>query len=208
MKSILPRDELFFDQFDKIAGLIVGAAEELKAMLVAGPPYEARARRIKTLEHESDEAVHHSLEHLHRTFVTPLDRGDIRRLLVGLDDIIDLTDAASSRIDLYLPREMQPEAVDLAQVLLLSAQQVREIVIRLRNLKKEAKTLQDLSVEVNRLENEADQLRRSALARLFRDGKDVLEVIKWKDILEQIETATDRAEDVADLVGGIVQENT
>jgi hypothetical protein len=208
MRSILPHDALFFDQFEKIAGLIVSAAEELEAMLRAGPPWDARARRIKTLEHESDELVHHSLEHLHRTFVTPFDHLDIRKIVEGLDDIIDLTDAASSRIDLYLPKEMQREAVDLAHVLLLSAQQVREIVLRLRNLKKEAKTLQELSVEVNRLENEADQLRRSALARLFRDGKDVLEVIKWKDILEQIETATDRAEDVADLVGGIVQENT
>jgi predicted phosphate transport protein (TIGR00153 family) len=208
MRSILPHDALFFDQFEKLAGLIVIAAEELEAMLRAGPPWEAKARRIKTLEHEADEIVHHSLDHLHRTFVTPFDHLDIRKIVEGLDDIIDLTDAASSRVDLYLPKEVLQEALDLAHVLVLCSHQVREIMSSIRTLKKNGKRLQELSVEVNRLENEADQLRRSALARLFRNGGDVLEVIKWKDILEQIETATDRAEDVAVLVDGIVQENT
>jgi hypothetical protein len=199
---------MFFDMFDKLCAQAVTCAEHLLAMLKAGPPFEANARRIKTLEHEADEVVHSTFEHLHKTFVTPLDRVDIRKLLSRLDDILDLSEAAASRIDLYLPREIQPEAVELAEVLVKCAVQVREMVGLLRHLKKHSARILELSVEVNRLENEADHIRRACLARIFRAAGDPLEVMKWKDILEHIEAATDRAEDVADIVEGIVHENS
>ncbi len=207
-RSIIPKDDRFFDKFDHIADLTVQAAEVLKAIIGGGDDVERLARKVKTLEHEADEAVHATMEHLHRTFVTPLDRSDIHRLAMQLDNILDLTDAAASRIALYQPKGVPEEAPKLALVLLDSAGVVREMVRLVRRMKEQADRILELSVEVNRLENEADQIRRSAMARLFREEGDVFEVIKWKEILEYIEGATDRCEDVSDILQGIVIENS
>jgi hypothetical protein len=207
-RSIIPRDEIFYDKFEKIGALIMEGVTELKALVDAGAPYDVRARRIKTIEHESDEVVHTTMEYLHKTFVTPLDREDIHRLVGCMDDILDLSEAAASRIELYKPKEILSEAQDLAGVLLESAKQVKETIDLLRNLKKQSRRILELAVEINRLENDADQIRRMAIARLFREEKDIFELIKWKDIIEHMEGATDRCEDVSDIVEGIVLENT
>lgn len=207
-RSIIPKDDLFFDKFDRIADLTVQAAEVLKEIIAGDGDIERLARKVKALEHEADEAVHATMEHLHRTFVTPLDRGDIHRLAMRLDNILDLTDAAASRIALYQPKGVPHEAPKLALVLLDSAGVVREMVRLMRRLKEGADRILALAVEVNRLENEADQVRRSAMARLFREEGDVFELIKWKEILEYIEGATDRCEDVSNILEGLVIENS
>jgi predicted phosphate transport protein (TIGR00153 family) len=211
MKSIIPRDELFFDKFDRIASLMVSAAEVLKSILdgneSSGGGPEMLARQIKTFEHEADEAVHVTMDHLHRTFVTPLDRGDIHRLAQQLDNVIDLIDAAASRIDLYKPKTILAEARQLGVVLLQSVKVTQEMVLALRNMKKQSDHILELTVEVDRLENEADLVRRTAMARLFHEEGDVFELIKWKEILQHLEEATDRCEDVSDILEGIVLEN-
>jgi uncharacterized protein Yka (UPF0111/DUF47 family) len=208
VRSILPRDEAFFDDFDKVGTKLVEAAKRLNVMLDEGASYQEHARRIKAIESESDEVVHHLIEHLHKTFVTPLDRQDIYKLAVRLDDILDLTDASSSRIELYQPKEVMPEARDLAKVILQSTKQVAELIGLLRNMKKHSNRILELAVEIDRLENEGDHIRRIAIARLFREEEDAKELIKWKDILEHMESATDCCEDVSDIVEGIVLENT
>jgi len=208
LKSIIPQDDLFYENFDRIAELSVEAAGVLKTMVTGGQDNDALARKVKSLEHEADEAVHATMEHLHRTFVTPLDRSDIRHLAMGLDNILDLTDAAASRIPQYGVRVIPDEARQLALVLHQSTQEVQKMVGLLRRLNQHVEQLKGLAVEIDRLENEADLLRRTAMARLFREGGDVLELIKWKEILEYIEGATDRCEDVSDIVEGIVLENT
>jgi predicted phosphate transport protein (TIGR00153 family) len=207
-RSIIPRDEAFFDYFDRVGTKLVEAAECLKRMLEEGGSYEEHARRIKAIESESDELVHHLIERLHKTFVTPLDRQDIYKLAVRLDDILDLTDASSSRIDLYRPKEVMQEALDLARIILQSTKQVSEMIGLLRNLKKQSAHILKLAVEIDRLENDADHIRRIAIARLFRDEGDAKELIKWKDILEHMEAATDCCEDVSDIIEGIVMEST
>lgn len=207
-KSIIPKDDIFFDKFDQIAHLSRQAAEILKAMVTEGEDIEMRARKVKSLEHEADEAVHAIMEHLHRTFVTPLDRSDIHRLAVRLDNILDLTDAAAARIAQYQVKAIPEEARQLAVTLLQSAKVVAEMVRLMRQMKHNAKEILNLTIEVDRLENEADQVRQSAMARLFREEGDVFELIKWKEILEYLEGATDRCEDVSDIIEGLVLENT
>ena len=206
-RSIIPREEVFFDNFEKICVLLTEAAKHFKTMLEEGGPYDKAADRIKKLEQQADELTHRSIETLHKTFVTPLDRQDILRLIVGLDDILDTTEAVSSLLKLYDPRKTLPKAADLADLLVQGTEKVAVMVGLLRQLSKASDRLMALAVELNQLENEADKAYQQAIGRLFKEEDDPKELIKWKDILEHIETATDQCEDVADIIEGIVLEN-
>ena len=206
LRSIIPRDELFFDLFGTLTTHIVDGVRVLHEMLSSGEEVEgieAIAQRLQDCEHRGDETVHAALAHLHRTFVTPLDRNDIHHLVTRLDDILDLANAAGSRFALYRPRTRRPEAVALVSSLLASAEVVHEMIGLLRNLKRKKRIL-ELTVVANSLENEADRIRRNAVASLLADEKDPFEFMKWKEILDLIEEATDRCENVADIVEGIV----
>lgn len=208
LKSIIPRDEFFFDVFDKVATNVVEGAKILGEMIEGGKTRcDECAQRLRTIEHQTDEIIHESLSRLHKTFITPIDRDDIHRLLVSLDDILDLTEAAASRLNLYLPEEIIIESKQLTSVLMEDVRLIKEMVNLLRQLKNTTRIL-DLGVEINRLENDADLIRRGSIARLFREKFDPLELIKWKEIMEHIEEATDRCEDVADITERIVLENT
>jgi len=207
LKKILPKDVFYFDQFDRLADFILDGIRVLNEMLECGQNYSEFALNLKTIEHQADQVVHEIFSHLHKTFITPIDREDIHMLVGSLDDILDLAEGAGSRIDMYQPCEIPPEAKRLAIVLMESGKQVKEMISLLRNLKKPQRIL-ELTIEINRLEDEADYIRRSTLARLFRDECDVRELIKWKDILEYIERSTDRCEDVANITEGIVLEHT
>ena len=206
-RSIIPREKVFFDNFEKICALMTKAAKYLRTMLEMGSPYDEAARRIKGIENEADELTHRSIETLHKTFVTPLDRQDILRLVVGLDDILDTTEAVSSLLNLYNPRNATQMAMRLADLLVQGTEKVAVMVGLLRQLSKQSDRLLTLAVELNHLENEADRAYQQAIARLFQEEDDPKELIKWKDILEHIERATDRCEDVADIIEGIVLEN-
>ncbi len=206
-RSIIPREQIFFDNFEKICGLMTSAAEALQAMFENGAPYTEAAHRIKSLESQADDVTHHSIEKLHKTFVTPIDRQDILRLVVGLDDILDTTEAVAARLDLYQPRHRMPEALELASLVVRGAEKVAEMVALLRQPAKAADRLMALAVELNQIENEADRAYQEAIARLFQEEEDPKELIKWKDLLELMEAATDRCEDVSDIIEGIVLEN-
>jgi len=206
-RSIIPREEVFFDNFEKICTLMTQAAGDLRTMLEKGRPYYEAAHRIKSIESEADELTHRSIATLHKTFVTPLDRQDILRLIVGLDDILDTTEAVSSLLELYNPRNAMQEAIRLADLLVQGTEKVAAMVGLLRQLGKQSDRLMALAVDLNRLENEADRAYQQAIARLFQEEDDPKELIKWKDILEHIESATDQCEDVADIIEGIVLEN-
>lgn len=203
LRSIIPRDELFFDLFDTLTTHIVDGVRVLHEMVGSGEDGDAFAERLQDCEHRADETVHTALGHLHRTFVTPLDRLDIHRLFTRLDDILDLANAAGSRLALYRPRTRRDEAVALVSSLLASVEVVQEMIGLLRNLKRKRRIL-ELTVVANSLENEADRIRRTAVARLLAEETDPFEFMKWKEILDLIEQATDRCENVADIVEGIV----
>ncbi|MEK6623957.1 MAG: DUF47 family protein [Bdellovibrionota bacterium] len=201
----MPREEKFFDLFDQAATLIVESTERFRTMLDDLGNVEAHSRIIMDLEHKCDEVTHRTVDLLHTTFITPLDRNDIHSLISKLDDILDMLEAASQRMFLYNITKGTPELNALADVGIKSAQNVKEAVSRLHQLKNPEEIIK-YCVEVNRLENEADHILRSAMAKLFRDEPDVRRLIMLKELYEMLETMTDRCEDVANIIEGIVLE--
>jgi predicted phosphate transport protein (TIGR00153 family) len=202
----LPKEMGFFDLFDKHAALTVDGAKEFLGMVSSSANLDAKARRIKEIEHETDVITHRCVESLHKTFITPIERDEIYRLITKMDDIMDFVEAASERIALYEIAEMTAEIRDLADCLHRATVEVEQALRGLRNLKDTSLILKKC-VDINRLENEGDAILRRALARLFKEEKDPIVIIKWKEIYENVEAATDRCEDVANIIEGVVLEN-
>lgn len=204
---LLPRDESFFDEFEKQGLKTVEGCKALVEMVETPGDIQAQAKRISDIEHECDRITHAVVAKLHTTFITPLDRNDIHRLISKMDDVMDYVEAAAERIALYDIHEMTKDVADLARVLLVSSERVAEAVSGFRDLKHPQRIL-DKCIEINRLENEADAVLRGSLARLFREEKNPITIMKWKEIYELLETATDRCEDVANIIEGVVLENS
>jgi predicted phosphate transport protein (TIGR00153 family) len=198
-------EKRFFELFNEIADLIVEAVLEFQKMVNDLSDAEAHSKTIKDLEHRADKTTHQTIELLHKTFITPLDREDIHKLITELDDILDFIEAASQRIFLYDIKQLTPEARDLAEVCSQSASCVQKAVHGLSNLKN-VDLIRQNCIEINRLENEADNILRSGMAKLFREEPDTRQLIKMKEIYELLETVTDRCEDVANVIDGIVLE--
>jgi hypothetical protein len=204
---LLPHDASFFAHFEHQGKKTVEGCRAFLEMVEQPTDLEARAERVKQIEHECDEITHAVVEGLHKTFITPIDRNDIYRLITKMDDIMDFVEAAADRVALYEIGKMTKEVGDLARCLVQSAEHVLGAVSSIRDLGKPNGILQHC-IEINRLENVADGILRSALARLFREEKDPIAVIKWKEIYETLESATDRCEDVANIIEGVVLENS
>jgi uncharacterized protein Yka (UPF0111/DUF47 family) len=207
LTKLMPKTDAFFDAFEKQAALTVEGARLFKEMLEDFRDIPRKVREIKDVEHRADDVTHAAFALLYTQFITPFDRAVIHRLLSAIDDVLDLTDAATERIGLYDIQTVMPEAGELATVLLAQTRKMQEAVHGLRNVK-DSRRILDACKEINSLENQADSLLRRALADLFRSGTDTLTIIKWKEILDLIETATDRAEDVANVIENVVLENT
>jgi predicted phosphate transport protein (TIGR00153 family) len=203
----LPKDLSFFDHFEKQGRKTVEGCRALLAMVSSPGDVPAQAKAISDIEHECDHITHAVVAQLHKTFITPIDRNDIYRLITKMDDIMDFVEAAAERLALYGIQDMTKEAGDLARVLLSSAERVLEAVTGFRDLK-HPEVILEKCIEINRLENEADAQLRGALARLFREEQDPITIMKWKEIYELLETATDRCEDVANIIEGVVLENS
>ncbi|HEY7472588.1 MAG TPA: DUF47 family protein [Gemmatimonadota bacterium] len=206
LKKLLPRETDFFEFFERHAATTVRGCRELLELATEGRDFEARARRIKDVEHEADSITHDCVEALHRTFITPLDRDQIHMLISRMDDIMDYVETVSDQCVLYNIDHMTPDARELAAVLLESTEQIEGAVKGLRDMK-HASAILERCIDVNRLENKGDELLRRAVARLFDEEKDPVSIIKWKEIYENLESATDRCEDVANIIEGIVLEN-
>lgn len=202
---LLPRETSFFDFFDEHAALTVSGSKELLALVGDGANIAPRAKRIKEIEHEADIVTHRCVEALHTTFITPIDRNDIHRLITRMDDVLDYIEAAADRIALYEITETSEDMKRLAEVLVRSAEAMETAVRGLRDLR-QPEIMRQACVNVNRLENEADALLRTALASLFRIEKNPIQLIKWKEVYEIFEVATDRCEDVANVIEGVALE--
>ena len=203
----LPKETSFFDFFEEHAALTVEGAKEFLSLVSTGANIETKARRIHDIEHETDVITHRCVETLHKTFITPIDRDNIHRLITRMDDIMDFVEAASERIALYELTVMTPDVRDLADVLVRATQQVELALKGLRNLKNPQAILK-VCIDINRLENESDQILRRAVAKLFKEEKDPIVVIKWKEIYENLENAADRCEDVANIIEGVILEHS
>ncbi len=200
MFRFIPRDEKFFDLFRVSALNIREAAVALKAMVESEADYDARWKQVEEYEHTGDRITHDLIKKLNQTFITPLDREDIHQLASGLDDVVDLIEAAATRLALYKIPRCTDEAKRLAKLI---HQMADEIVFAIEKLK-DLQGILPHCVEINRLENVADRVARDAIAALFIGGHGPVEIIKWKEIYETLETATDRCEDVADVLERIV----
>ena len=198
--SLIPKDGRFFDDFILLAQEIHKASGILVDMLAGDTPRWDAADELKALEHQCDQVAHDALNRLNQTFVTPLDREDIHTLILYLDNVMDMMDAAGGCIRLYRIQNLRYGARELADVISRSTQQ---ILLATQKLERR-QGLEEHVVEINRLENEADQIHREAIGRLFAEEQNAIEVITWKEILDLLERATDECEDVANEIEGVV----
>ena len=206
LARLFPREGTeFFDFFERHAEKTVEAARLLAAMLDDPKDAQAQAERINAIEHEGDQITHRVIGMLHQTFLTPIDRGDIHTLISRLDDVLDLVDSTAERLWLYELTEIEPDARNMGNVLVNAAAEVLKAMGQLRNMKDRQAIIRTCT-EINRLENEADQLIRRAVARLFHEDGHPIHVIKWKEIYDYLEDAVDRCEDVANIIEGVALE--
>jgi hypothetical protein len=206
LRRLLPREEDFFGLFERHAALTVEGAKEMQRIVQGGQNIRVIAARIREIEHETDVITHTCVERLHKTFITPFDRDDIHRLITRMDDVMDYIEAAAVSVSLYELTEMTTPARELADVLVRSTETVCTAVKGLQTVK-DSEAIIKACIEVNRLENEGDEILRNALASLFKEARDPLLVLKWKEVYEALENATDRCEDVANIIEGVVLEH-
>ncbi len=205
MPRLIPRQTKFFDMFVEIATNVVAGAQVLSDLL-HNWDYDRlpdAVRKIKSIEHRGDEMTHQLLIKLNQTFITPFDREDIHLLASSLDDVLDFVNAAGDRLLTYKITQPSPSAKVLADIIVKQSEELTKAV----SLLGKNGSVLNHCVEVNRLENEADQVSREAIGRLFEGGFDAITLIKLKELLEILEVATDKAEDVADVLETVVLKN-
>jgi uncharacterized protein len=199
----IPKEEKFYGDFLALADELKKGARLLEEMLSAEHPTWDKADEIKEVEHKCDFLTHEIIQRLNRTFVTPIDREDIHALARSLDDVMDAIDASASLVRLYRLNSVRFGARELAKIVTACT---HEVHLALGGLEKN-KGVGTHSIEINRLENEADRLHQQAVSRLFDDERDPLVVMKWKETLDFLEDATDRCEDVANVLEGVMVKN-
>lgn len=203
---LMPTEDKFFDFFIQHADLCVKGGKEMLSLMTTFDDLENRVHAIETLEKQADKVTHAALEMLHKTFITPLDREDIHQLITRMDDILDLMEDAGQTVSLYDIKQITPEAKRLAELCLSCCEKVRACVGLLHNMKN-AREMLAICAEIDRLESDADHVMRAAMSKLFREEPDVRNLIKLKAIYEILESVTDRCEDVANIIEGIIVEN-
>ncbi len=202
----MPQEGRFFEYFNEHAEQIVAGSRELAVMMTSFDNLDRRAYSIETIEKKADRITHQTVELLHKTFITPLDRDAIHTLITTMDDILDLIEDVAHSIFLYDIKAVTPEALKLAEICVTSAEKV-QAAVKLLPKTENAAAIMLLCEEIDRLESDADHIMRAAMAKLFREEPDVLNIIKLKEIYELLETVTDKCEDVANILEGIVVEN-
>ena len=203
---LAPKDTRFYDLFEQVSANLVTAADKLVDLFHNYQDVQAKARELKNLEHQGDTLTHQIIQRLHSTFVTPLDREDIALLAHGLDDVMDYIEAAGRTAFLYRVTQPTERSRQLTLIVARIAYKLREVLPRLRRRDQFPLILQ-ACIEMNSLENEADDVQHAALAELFDNAMAPADIIKWREIYEHLENATDRGEDVANILEGIVLKN-
>ena len=204
---LMPREGRFFELFNQLADELIMGARELATLMTSGDDIERRAYNIESIEKRGDKIAHDAIELLHKTFITPLDRDDIHQLVSKMDDILDMIEDTSQSIYAYDVHSITPEARRLAELCVACVEKVKTAVGMLSNMDN-ATAIMIVCQDIDRLESEADHVMRSAMAKLFRDEPDVKQVMKMRSVYEMLESVTDRCEDVANVIQGIVLENS
>lgn len=203
LQKLLPREQSFFQMFIEQAENVQAGAQAMVDMLENFTDPAAAASRVETYEHAGDVITHDIMKKLNQTFITPFDREDIHELASRIDDVIDLVDAAATRLVTYRVQTIRPGVLDLAATI---RDATAQIVAAVRVLDEENHIL-DHCIEINRLENVADRQCRELIAQLFDQEKDPVQIIKWKEIIETLEFATDKCEDVANVIETVTLKN-
>jgi uncharacterized protein len=201
--SLLPRERRFFDDFVSLANQLRSGAHALKEMLAGSQPDMQKADVIKDIEHACDTITHDILDRLNRTFVTPLDREDIHALASSLDDVMDAIDGAAAVIRLYKIQHVRAGARRLAAVVCDAV----DLIVKAMAALERREGVLELAARISQLEHEADRVHQDAIVGLFEQERDPIAVIKWKEIYDFLEAATDRCEDVANLLETVVVKN-
>jgi len=204
---LMPKEGRFFEFFNEHADLVVQGSRELAELIASGDDLERRAHVIESVEKRADRITRSTIELLHKTFITPLDRDDIHQLITKMDDILDLIEDAAQLVYIYDIRVVTEQERRLADICVACCEKVQAAVKLLSNMKNAAAIMQ-ICEEIDRLESDADHVMRAAMAKLFRDEPDVRQVIKLRAVYQTLETVTDVCEDVANIIEGIVLENS
>ncbi len=203
---LMPTEGKFFEYFIQHGELCVKGGKEMVALMTNFDDLEHRVHAIESVEKQADKVTYAALDLLHKTFITPLDRDDIHKLITRMDDILDLMEDAAQTISLYDIKAITPEAKRLAELCQTCCEKVLAAVSLLHNMDN-AREILSICSEIDKLESDADHVMRAAMSKLFREEPDVRNLIKLKAIYEILETVTDRCEDVANIVEGIIVEN-
>ena len=203
---LMPHEGRFFDLFKELAELIVQGSRELQLLMATFEDVERRRFNIETIEKKGDKVTHATVELLHKTFITPIDREDIHQLITNMDDILDLIEDSAQSISMYDLHAVTTDAARLTEICVACAEKVQAAVELLPNMRN-ARQILEVCGEIDKLVSEANHLMRTAMAKLFRDEPEVRQLIKLRTVYELLEEMTDRCEDVANIIEGIVLEN-
>ncbi|HQW10422.1 MAG TPA: DUF47 family protein [Steroidobacteraceae bacterium] len=209
LSTLMPREGQFFTLFNDHAALVVQGGRELFELLQEYdnvPGRGARISRIEEIEHKADRVTRDAVELLHKTFVTPFDRDVIHRLISRMDDILDLIQDTAESLVLYDIQQLTPEAIHLANLVQICCERVQSAVVLLSSMKN-ANEILKISEDIDGLESDADRVMRAAISKLFRDERDDRQLIKLKAVYELLEATTDKCQDVANVIEGVVLEN-
>jgi len=201
--NLMPRDDKFFDLFEVSAKNMVRAAESLKDMIYSWECFDEKLEEMTKIEHQGDTITHEIMFQLNRSFITPFDREDIGLLAHSLDDVTDLIQSAADTMVLYKVKTPGKRARELADIIVQITTEVENVMPSLRRHNANLEKILNSCVEINRLENVADTIYRTALTELFDDDSDIADVIKWREIYEHMESATDMCEDVANVLESV-----
>ncbi len=203
---LMPQEGKFFDLFNQHAALCVKGAQEMVGLMTDFDDLEIRTHAVESIEKQADKITYACVDMLHKTFITPIDRDDIHKLITRMDDILDMMEDGAQTVSLYDLKSVTPEAKRLAELCLSCCLKVQEAVGLLHDMGN-AQKIVAICEEIDRFESDADHVMRAAMSKLFRDEPDVRNLIKMKAIYEILETVTDRCEDVANIIEGIIVEN-
>lgn len=203
-----PKNKIFFELFEKATANATETSKVLVELVTTSSPERRKElfREIERLEHVGDSITHETFNELSTNFITPFDREDIHDLVASVDDIVDFIHGASKRIELYKIESMSPSVIKLAELIQKGSEELQNAVLELRNMKNLSK-IKESTVRINSIENHADDIFDMAIAKLFEEEKNAVEVIKMKDVLSILEIATDKCEDAANVINTILVKN-
>lgn len=203
LKRLIPQEYDFFNYFDQAATHAVSAAKLLLKLTEHYGDADPIARELEAVEHACDDVTHQTMDRLNKSFITPLDREDIHAMILRIDDVVDLTNAAASRMAFFSVAKPTTHAVNMAKQIVRGCEKLAEAVHGMRSAKHYDQVVRDC-IALHEVENAADDILHTALAELFATEKNPIEVIKWKDIYETMEKVTDCLEDVANVMQGVI----